>query len=303
MEFDVSTFLSVYEDLRRFKGDFILQGTTVITTTKINLFVAIINSLLKDKLIDVTAKVTLDMHIPDSYKLLPCYAKGVVTPAEWNSYGFTQLVHRKGNPDVWGVDEHCRTLLDMATHHVKGSPTSIVMFHGSSSMHKNSLLNDIRWTQGTGWLGRGFYLTLNFAEAFSYSCQRVKITHEKDIASSMVILEIVVSDADKLVIADINETPLIPELLSSHTKHKMLICRAIPKYGDIVRNTCSGAINQIAGRSKLIRNMKIVRTHHVTPATVKVVSVGQGNSTTPLRQAVPCAYYAFNSQDFNCQKN
>jgi hypothetical protein len=64
-----------------------------------------------------------------------------------------------------------RTLLQCAGRHVVGKPRTVMLFHGTTASHMNSMLNNGIRDVGGGALGKGFYMTFNPNEAKAYACE------------------------------------------------------------------------------------------------------------------------------------
>lgn len=205
----------------------------------------------------------------------------MITPEHWNTLGYTQIQQRVplattlSDADVkisWGTNYIGHSLLGIATHHIVGNPTSILMFHGTLLKHRQSI-QTIDWTKGGGALGQGFYLTLHPSEALAYGCRAIKKTTSYAFGDTtfILLLECIVKRANELIIG-------------TH----------------VTRNPQYGYENQIVGRNELVNNVDVVRIHVINADDLIVAHHALSNPSfiaydlndgTTMRKSAPCRTY------------
>tara|TARA_Y100000748_G_scaffold300500_1_gene299058 strand:- start:911 stop:2065 length:1155 start_codon:yes stop_codon:yes gene_type:complete len=159
-------------------------------------------------------------------------------------------------------DSDCGTsLLDIARCHVRGEPTSVLMFHGSSSNSAHSICDEIDWSKGGGYLGTGFYLTFSPNEAKTYGCLKANTPspHNGTTQRHIIVLEVVVKDADQII-------------LNTHFR----------------RNGREQWRNQICGQEFLVGKCKIARVHKFDKHTVRTNSNGYMFIEHSDTNTIPC---------------
>lgn len=238
---------------------------TIVTACNIELFVKIVQALLKAGLIN-NYFCKIDFTPTNIYS-------SNITPAIWNKYAtetptqFTRIVPRFKHKTImtwgttaWGMQyKDSLKLLDIAAYHVEGDSNAVLMFHGTSALHEHDITKGIKWEYGNGACGAGFYLTLNPSEALSYGCTKRR-------RRQIILLECIVRNADKI------------RLRYGHAT----FC---PDY--TITDAYTRIPNQIAGRDVLLANIQIVRMHKVDAEQLYVTSTIIGN-TEIQRPLAPC---------------
>lgn len=160
-----------------------------------------------------------------------------IKPTEWNSYGYTQIVHKSGASHKW-VESLAgkRSLYECSNYRVKDVSNAISMYHGTSSNNLDSIRKGIKWDMGKGNLGAGFHLTFNPSEASSYSCYAAG----RQKGKFGVIIEVLI-----------------------HNAHKIFGHGAWTK-GDVsgfYHDTDPRGLNQINVRTEVLSQMEVLRYH------------------------------------------
>ena len=148
------------------------------------------------------------------------------------------------------------TLEDIANFNVKGSPDEVVMFHGSSGVAKSSLKRKLDWKRGSGYLGKGFYLTFNPNEAKIYACRSAK--SNRDVNG--IVLEVTIKKSDLFNIRD-EEGWYDTSDIGTFARNRR------PGYG--------GWWDQINVREAVLKNTKIERIHIIPRVDLKHYSTSK----------------------------
>lgn len=197
-------------------------------------------------------------------KQSPMMSKYIDGIRDWNKLGYTQLNDLgkrctwKSDTNRWSVHSNRdRTLFDVAKYKVSGSRADVLVFHGTTVEHLDSIKANIDWRLGDGALGKGFYFTLNPNEAKGYACNqslRGRVEGKKREHNQMVIvLECIVHDADKfeLTIDKYNESD---QKVVRNNRHAA---------GTTWDKHAWSYQDQFRGRQLLIDQIDIVRAHIV----------------------------------------
>lgn len=123
---------------------------------------------------------------------------------KWNRQPFTQIKRESSSPTRTGVSgwprgskctrRNCFTLYDTFLLRAALKPNTLCLFHGTIGRFRANLLQGLRWTEGVGALGPGFYMTHNPNVAKSYACRAANI-HGLRSDEGLMVLEILVTDA------------------------------------------------------------------------------------------------------------
>jgi hypothetical protein len=154
-------------------------------------------SSISDLSIQWKGNVEVVRHPPAS----PLY--GNVSLKEWNNLPFTNIRSEapttskglSGWPRAKSCSRRtCNTLYDLFELRVPNKKDTLCLFHGTIGRFENNILKGIRWTEGIGVLGPGFYMSHNPNVSKSYACRAANIRTLKH-NESVLLLEIEVTNA------------------------------------------------------------------------------------------------------------
>lgn len=194
-------------------------------------------------------------HSSSSFLYRPRFGMDV-----WNKQGYTTTLEgkkRNGKSGVSGwyrnppCNGGCDSLLDFAPYNRTRHPNTVCLFHGTIGRFKDDLLDGIRWSDGVGALGPGFYMTTSPHVARAYACRQANI-HGLKQNESLLLFEIHVTDAHSIRRVKFESA----EVLRPNAKTSTFVVNVLPDYD-----------GQVAVRGRAVSHCH-VRNVHVIDASL-----------------------------------
>jgi hypothetical protein len=226
------------------------------------------DNMLDDRLANV--KDVIHKKDDNFTKFIPSYI-------EWNKFGYTQIIDIHHYP-LWcnkDINYYSKSLLDVSTCCLNDDHNAILAFHGTIVGSIDSIHKKIDWTFGGGYLGSGFYFTLNPNEAKGYAClMAFRLRNEGLLSNSEMLKKYKYGVVFELIIRN---------------AHNLIIGTDIKRHDKL--------LNQFNGQQILVDNIEIVRAH-----IMKLTDFNQPYNfiTTPIANGGLFYYDTDNVVNLNC---
>jgi hypothetical protein len=161
------------------------------------------------------------------------FARERITLAQWNASPFTTLRYDRGGGDAaatggWPrvrTSPDAKTLYDAVPLRPATLPNALCLFHGTIGRFEANLLKGLRWTEGVGALGPGFYLTTDPNTAKAYACRAAE-AKGLEAGEGLLVLEVIVKDAHRIRRVHFDDL----DFLSPHPRQATVVLNALPGF-------------------------------------------------------------------------